>query len=168
MELTKIEEALKKNNLKLDFMNKGIFTFVSSKLENTENLNYVTLGLTGTYKTAIIVTDEHLYIAKATGMLSGIDFNTIPRKTITSIKVESGLLFSTLNITVGSMVHKLEKVISAHASELNKILLIKPEEQKQSIPQNPTDEIRKYKSLLDDGIISQEEFDKKKKELLGL
>lgn len=30
------------------------------------------------------------------------------------------------------------------------------------------DEIRKYKSLLDDGIISQEEFEKKKAELLGL
>lgn len=30
------------------------------------------------------------------------------------------------------------------------------------------DELRKYKSLLDDGIINQEEFDKKKKELLGL
>lgn len=29
------------------------------------------------------------------------------------------------------------------------------------------DEIRKYKELLDEGIISQEEFDKKKKELLG-
>jgi hypothetical protein len=31
-----------------------------------------------------------------------------------------------------------------------------------------TDELRKYKSLLDDGIISQEEFDAKKKQLLGL
>lgn len=30
------------------------------------------------------------------------------------------------------------------------------------------EEIRKYKDLLDEGIISQEEFDKKKKELLGL
>ena len=29
------------------------------------------------------------------------------------------------------------------------------------------DEIRKYKELLDDGIISQEEFDKKKKQLLN-
>ena len=33
---------------------------------------------------------------------------------------------------------------------------------------NPVDEIRKYKSLLDDGIITQEEFNKKKQELLGL
>ncbi|WP_353096214.1 PH domain-containing protein [Tissierella praeacuta] len=30
------------------------------------------------------------------------------------------------------------------------------------------DEIRKYKDLLDDGIITEEEFDKKKKELLGI
>ena len=33
---------------------------------------------------------------------------------------------------------------------------------------SPADEIRKYKGLLDDGIISQEEFDAKKKQLLGL
>ncbi|HAP9644994.1 TPA: SHOCT domain-containing protein, partial [Enterococcus faecium] len=30
------------------------------------------------------------------------------------------------------------------------------------------DEIKKYKELLDEGIINQEEFDFKKKELLGL
>jgi len=35
-------------------------------------------------------------------------------------------------------------------------------------PATPADEIRKYKQLLDDGIITQEEFDIKKKELLGL
>jgi predicted Zn-dependent peptidase len=30
------------------------------------------------------------------------------------------------------------------------------------------DEIRKFKDLLDSGVISQEEFDKKKEQLLGL
>ena len=30
------------------------------------------------------------------------------------------------------------------------------------------DEIRKYKSLMDEGIITQEDFDKNKKQLLGL
>ena len=36
---------------------------------------------------------------------------------------------------------------------------------------NPTsgaDELRKFKQLLDEGIISQEEFDTKKKQILGL
>lgn len=33
---------------------------------------------------------------------------------------------------------------------------------------NKFEEVKKYKDLLDSGIIPQEEFDKKKKELLGL
>jgi hypothetical protein len=39
---------------------------------------------------------------------------------------------------------------------------------KQEIPQSNADELRKYKDLLDSGVISQEEFDAKKKQLLGL
>ena len=39
---------------------------------------------------------------------------------------------------------------------------------KQEIPQSNADELKKYKDLLDNGIISQEEFDAKKKQLLGL
>jgi|GEM_PF-2673517 len=38
----------------------------------------------------------------------------------------------------------------------------------ESINLDPTVEIRKYKSLLDDGIITEEEFDKKKAELLSI
>ena len=39
---------------------------------------------------------------------------------------------------------------------------------KQEIPQSNADELKKYKDLLDSGIITQEEFDAKKKQLLGL
>lgn len=39
---------------------------------------------------------------------------------------------------------------------------------KQEIPQSSADELKKYKDLLDGGVISQEEFDTKKKQLLGL
>lgn len=41
-------------------------------------------------------------------------------------------------------------------------------QQEQAAPLSSADEIRKYKALLDDGIISQEEFDAKKRQLLGL
>lgn len=33
---------------------------------------------------------------------------------------------------------------------------------------DPVEELQKYKSLLDQGILTQDEFDKKKQELLGL
>ena len=39
---------------------------------------------------------------------------------------------------------------------------------KQEIPQSNADELKKYKNLLDSGVITQEEFDSKKKQLLGL
>ena len=39
---------------------------------------------------------------------------------------------------------------------------------KQEIPQSNADELKKYKDLIDSGVISQEEFDAKKKQLLGL
>lgn len=40
--------------------------------------------------------------------------------------------------------------------------------QEQTPPVSNADEIRKFKALLDDGIITQEEFDAKKRQLLGL
>lgn len=39
---------------------------------------------------------------------------------------------------------------------------------RQEIPQSNADELKKFKELLDSGVISQEEFDAKKKQLLGL
>lgn len=39
---------------------------------------------------------------------------------------------------------------------------------KQEIPQSNAEELRKYKELLDLGVITQDEFDAKKKQLLGL
>ncbi len=46
------------------------------------------------------------------------------------------------------------------------------EQEAQAAPQgggvDPVEELQKYKSLLDQGILTQDEFDKKKKELLGL
>lgn len=39
---------------------------------------------------------------------------------------------------------------------------------KQEIPQSNAEELKKYKELLDMGVITQEEFDAKKKQLLGL
>lgn len=39
---------------------------------------------------------------------------------------------------------------------------------KQEAPQSNADELKKYKELMDSGIITQEEFDAKKKQLLGL
>lgn len=46
--------------------------------------------------------------------------------------------------------------------------LATPTQQPQATTTDPTEELRKYKKLLDDGIITKEDFEKKKNQLLGL
>lgn len=53
------------------------------------------------------------------------------------------------------------------SAKLDQILAAK-EPQASNSSRSDADELRKFKGLLDDGIISQAEFDEKKKELLGL
>ena len=58
-------------------------------------------------------------------------------------------------------------------SELSNLLIERQYSEKQNTiqstsPTSNADELKKYKDLLDNGIITQEEFDAKKKQLLGL
>lgn len=55
-------------------------------------------------------------------------------------------------------------------STISELLMKRQEETKTTYkaPESPTDELKKLKDLLDSGIITQEEFDSKKKQLLGL
>lgn len=60
---------------------------------------------------------------------------------------------------------EMEKV-NEYIQECLRLSKTAPVQQAQSI--SSADEIKKYKGLLDDGIITQEEFEAKKKQLLGL
>lgn len=53
-------------------------------------------------------------------------------------------------------------------SEKSKISKITETVIKQEIQQSDADELKKFKDLLDSGVITQEEFDEKKKQLLSL
>ncbi len=58
-------------------------------------------------------------------------------------------------------------------SEISKLLMLRQEKKTDSAnvaaaPQSSADELKKYKELLESGAITQEEFDAKKKQLLGL
>ena len=51
---------------------------------------------------------------------------------------------------------------------VSKLLMDRQTEHRSSMPQSYADELKKFKELLDAGIISQDEFDAKKKQLLGM
>jgi len=72
-------------------------------------------------------------------------------------KDENSVTFETiLNKSAAELKEKVEELVQKSRGSTN-----------QTIQVSCADEIRKFKQLLDEGIISTEEFNKKKKELLG-
>lgn len=80
-------------------------------------------------------------------------------------------------ITVATSSGKISFLLINNAREIHeeirKLLIERQEKEKTAQPEKVSastsvvDELKNYKELLDSGIITQEEFDKKKKELLG-
>lgn len=77
-----------------------------------------------------------------------------------SVSHKKGLMFGTLTVHHGSDSMVIKQINKARDFDNNSI------KQRETI--SSADEIKKFKELLDEGVLTQEEFDAKKKELLGL
>ena len=79
----------------------------------------------------------------------------------TAVKKDS-VLYRSLADDAASVISMLEVITAKDSGDKQ------ASAQAPSAPLSGADEIRKYKALLDEGIISQEEFEEKKRQLLGL
>ena len=119
-------------------------------------------------KVQITVTDKRVYGFDAVG--KRVD---LPLDSITAVSTS---LFSGLAVTTASGAIKFAML--KNRDELHEViskLLVNRQGKpaatttiKQEVPQSSADELGKFKDLLDKGVITQEEFDAKKKQLLGL
>jgi len=85
-----------------------------------------------------------------------------PLETAKSPK-KDGIIYRSNMEIAQKLASKFELIIEENKSKVHQ-----QQENLGSATVDAADEIRKFKGLLDDGIITQEEFDAKKKQLLGL
>ncbi len=117
----------------------------------------------------LVVTNKRVYGKAAFGKRVDLPLDSISA-------VGTGILKSiSVNTASSAIKFSLIKNRDEIHAEISKLLLERQEKEKnvattvkQEIPQSSADEIKKYKELLDAGIITQEEFDAKKKQLLDL
>lgn len=119
-------------------------------------------------KTSMTITDKRVYGTASFGKRVDLPIDSISA-------VGTGMFKA---IAVSTSSGKIAFFLIKNRDEIHKCisdLLLerqnKPKEMttiKQEIPQSNADELKKYKDLLDSGVITQEEFDAKKKQLLGL
>lgn len=141
-------------------------------LDDNEVVKYATSGFWNNNTVLMVCTDQRIIFLNK-NMIYGTDRNDIPLNTVNAVSYSSKMIFATITITNGANTTVIEQVSKETADPMVKA--IKEAQQnyinKQNVsvqPLNEADQIRKFKSLLDDGIITEEEFKAKKKQLLGL
>jgi len=137
----------------------GLHNFVSPTKHNN---NY-----------AYAITKKRIIMAQK--QLLGEALQSVFLDNVNDITFSSGMLFGT--ITIDTIKEKfnvgLDKIqaTNINAEIHNLIHELKQKNESPATPavsSDPTVELKKYKELLDTGVITQEDFDKKKAQLLGL
>lgn len=116
----------------------------------------------------IVVTDKRVYGRAAFGIrvdlpidsISAVAISFMHGITVTASSREISFKF----IENNDEVHKIISTLLSERKDKNESMTTI----KQEAVQSCADEIAKFKALLDEGAITQEEFDAKKKQLLGL
>lgn len=145
-------------------------------LGKDEHIKAMTSGLTDGNTWLIVCTNKRILMLDK-GMIYGLKLIDIPLDRINSISHSKGLILGKISITDGATTRTIQNVsnitVSFFADTVNKeIELYKQAKNNRSNqvvnPISVADELIKYKQLLDMDALTQEEFDAKKKELLGL
>lgn len=117
----------------------------------------------------LTVTNKRIYGKVAFGKRVDLPLDSISAVALTTV-LSYGLSVSTSSgkitfylISKRNDVHKaISDLIIERQNKLNETVI------KQEIQQSNADELKKFKDLLDNGVITQEEFEAKKKQLLNL
>ena len=121
----------------------------------------------GWSKIELTVSDKRVYGCAAFGKRVDLPLDSI---SAVGTSAFNGIAITTASGAIKfSMMENCEEIHSA----VSKLLVERQGKSvsttiKQEGPQSNADELKKYKELLDNGVITQEELDNKKKQLLGL
>jgi len=142
-------------------------------LKNDENIKGITSGIFEGNTWLLLCTTKRIVMLDK-GLILGSKQSEIPLHRINSISFEKGLAFGKIFITDGAVTRQISNIenktiqsfIDSVNNEIDIIMNKKISETKIVNQVSSADEILKFKLLMDQGIITQVEFDKKKKSLL--
>lgn len=145
-------------------------------LRKDETIKAMTSGLTDGNTWLIVCTNKRVLMLDK-GMIYGLKLIDIPLDRINSISHSKGLIFGKISITDGATTRTIENIskdtVSFFADTVNEQVELYKNNKNSNLTNmvnaiSPADELIKYKQLLDMGALTKEEFDIKKKELLGV
>lgn len=182
--IQKAQEKINSLNLpikiKQQLLNSESFDFFGVKKEllylpkvvnsDNEKISYLCSGMLDSHTWLIVCTNQRIIFLNK-NMIYGMQQQNIPLEAINAITFSQKLLLGSISITNGATVTTIDSINKMAAP----IMASKIQNAVRNFKNNNSissdtdlDDLRKLKSLLDDGIITQEEFDSKKKQILSL
>ena len=152
------------------------FEVIASNLRSDENVLFVFIGLHNYVSMtkhdnnfAYAITNKRILMGQK--KVIGQNFQSVALDQVNDIKFKSGLALGV--ITIDTIKETFNVALDkAQASNINdqihRILMDLKGRNTASSHSSGADDIRKYKQLLDDGIITQDEFNRKKALILGI
>ena len=146
-------------------------------LNDDEHIVYATSGIVNNNTVLVVLTQKRvIFIDK--GLIYGIKSTEIPLDMVNGVSYSKGILLGKVSITNGAITTAIDNVNKNTAPVLTDKIKETAEQYKESLrpPVKNTpiqvldgpDQIKKYKSLEDEGIITHEEFEAKKKQIMGI
>ena len=168
-----IEETIKMAGFGKKKVTAKQIQFYENKLSD-EGENLLAVCISTKDSSQLYVSDKQVHVNVIKGMFSN-DELSLPIPNIASVLIKKKFVYADLEI-VGTGTKIIINDVPIHiADEIKKViehLRSQDEKEEYSAIDKDTfdlaDEIRELKDLLDDGILTQEEFDAKKKRLLGI
>lgn len=128
--------------------------------------------------TWIITLTEKRLILLDKGMIYGLKQRELPLDKINSISQKLGMMWGSVHIQDGASGIKIDNIdkkcippfVDALNAAIHKYKIGSPNGHVASVPVERTsaDEIRQFKALLDEGVITRDEFEQKKRQILGI
>lgn len=137
-------------------------------INDDEIITYATSGVYDGHTWLVVSTNKRIIFLDK-GMLFGVNQIEIPLSKVNAVKYKKGLFVGEIEIWDGASMFRVKSVLKKTLIPFINAVNNSIEEMKKtknSPKLSVADEIMKFKRLLDEGAITQEEFDKKKKELL--
>lgn len=167
--LAEIQEMLKKSGATDFWGTKKEVKELPNIIQDNEEITYATSGMVDGNTWLIVSTNKRIIFLDK-GMFFGLKQIEIPLNKVNSIGHKKGLVLGEIEVWDGAsrtkITHVSKESLVPFVEAVNKSKENLEKQQNIGNQISVADELMKFKQLLDQGIITQEEFEIKKKELL--
>ncbi len=174
--MTDIDNEIKALPVKDDWGTKKEIAELPDILKGDEQIKAITSGISDGNTWLVVCTNRRVLMLDK-GLLYGLKLVDIPLDRVNSISHSKGMILGKIAITDGATTRTIENVpnttVGFFADTVNEQVELYKKSKNAPVAQvvqasSSADELLKFKQLLDMEAITQEEFNAKKKELLGL